>query len=138
MLGSAEAVLKHADLYGLDRERASLLERLNRINEAAELHLENDNLTEAVRLLTSSSSGLECADRIAQTFVGSFWEVTSLGYVSTSKGRLLQQRQMAQQLLQYNKFSTVTRNLVCHRPFNFDTALIPLTIAGTPTRADLM
>ncbi|KIP05323.1 hypothetical protein PHLGIDRAFT_154223 [Phlebiopsis gigantea 11061_1 CR5-6] len=112
LLGSEEAVLEHADMYGLDRERASLLEKLNRVDEAAELHLENDNLAEAVRLLTPSSAGLRCADRIVQSFMDRFWAITSLGYVSTSRAQLLQQIPLARQLSQYPKYPAATRDLL--------------------------
>ncbi|CDO74781.1 hypothetical protein BN946_scf185001.g29 [Trametes cinnabarina] len=78
-----EGMLEYMDDYGLDMARAAFLEKLGRYEDAAEYHLSEGNVFEAIRLLTINRSDDRLVRRAMQCLLDGLWRRLPLGTAVT-------------------------------------------------------
>ncbi|KAI0762352.1 hypothetical protein C8Q74DRAFT_1336826 [Fomes fomentarius] len=80
-----EEALEYMDDFGLNIARASLLEKLGKYAEAAELLFEEGNTLEAVRLLTLDRDNEESMKRAIEFVLSGLWSALSFGVSVTEQ-----------------------------------------------------
>ncbi|KAI9068145.1 hypothetical protein FKP32DRAFT_1672451 [Trametes sanguinea] len=76
---SDEEILEYMDDYGLDMARASFLERLGRYEDAAEFHLSEGDVFEAIRLLTLDRKDSRLVKKAMHCLLDGLWRHLPLG-----------------------------------------------------------
>ena len=84
---SDDEALEYMDDYGLDVVRASFLEDMNRFSDAAELHLAEGNILEAIRLLMLDTDNKFSIKKAFDCLLDGLWQRLSCG-VSVSEETL--------------------------------------------------
>ncbi|KAL7285962.1 hypothetical protein ACG7TL_001077 [Trametes sanguinea] len=76
---SDEEILEYMDDYGLDMARASLLERLGRYEDAADFHLSEGNVFDAIRLLKLDRSNRRLVSKAMHYLLDELWRRLPFG-----------------------------------------------------------
>ncbi|KAI0696497.1 hypothetical protein C8T65DRAFT_583394 [Cerioporus squamosus] len=80
-----EDALEYMDDFGLDVARATLLERLGKYSEAADLLFEEGNTPEALRLLSLDHQNEQSISRAAEIILAGLWAAMSFGVIITDE-----------------------------------------------------
>ncbi|EGN94529.1 hypothetical protein SERLA73DRAFT_114784 [Serpula lacrymans var. lacrymans S7.3] len=79
LFSSYEEGLEFLEDYDLDVARATLLEKMGRLAEAAELHLAEGRQLEAIRLFIADRENIDSEDRAKKCLVDCLWQQLSFG-----------------------------------------------------------
>ncbi|KAF9014907.1 hypothetical protein BDQ17DRAFT_1418043 [Cyathus striatus] len=110
LFSSTEEELEYLEEYDLDVARAGVLDRIGRFREAADIHLAEGRVFQAIQLFLKEEQDEESMSRASKCILQGLWEIMTFGVVVEEE-----ERNHAERLLQlafklkYNPRATLTK-----------------------------